>query len=185
MHACACPRSGRTCSRHREGRSQSCTFFQRAGIVSSCFRLFSVIATPAHWRDRDRSSTAAGTAPRTLTGLARPAAPARRRVAKVSCRGGWRTSICLAGRVTATSEPSTPCARYWSAEFPPPVATYHLDVRYPSGHAPYRFINRNLRVTWSWSGPRSCPIRTTRTQGPSGSASLPGSSWPVEVQHVG
>ena len=98
MHACACPRSGRTCSRHREGRSQSCTFFQRAGIVSSCFRLFSVIATPAHWRDRDRSSTAAGTAPRTLTGLARPAAPARRRVAKVSCRGGWRTSICLAGR---------------------------------------------------------------------------------------
>ena len=137
MHACACPRSGRTCSRHREGRSQSCTFFQRAGIVSSCFRLFSVIATPAHWRDRDRSSTAAGTAPRTLTGLARPAAPARRRLAKVSCRGGWRTSICLAGRgATGTSEPSTP--RHWSAEFPPPP--HNLDFQSSSGNAPYRLI---------------------------------------------
>ena len=82
---CTCPRSSRTCSRHREGRSQSCTFFQRAGIVSSCFRLVSVIATPAHQCGR-AASVAAG-APRTLTEVARPAAPVRRRVAKVSGRG--------------------------------------------------------------------------------------------------
>ena len=161
MHACACPRSGRTCSRHREGRSQSCTFFQRAGIVSSCFRLFSVIATPAHWRDRDRSSTAAGTAPRTLTGLARPAAPARRRVAKVSCRGGWRTSISrwLDAARRGTSHPPR-ARRDWSAEFPrqsPPCHLMHWIFDIPPGVCPAPFHHPNLRVTCLGLVLASCP----------------------------